>query len=395
MAHPIPRWAPAALMHGQRVACSPIYALSSDVSDVQKGWKEWQPRSWGSASPAVSVVPANLTPDYKAAEAAFRKARDPRERLACLREMLRLIPKHKGTDHLQGDIKRRIKELSEEIERPARGGARSEPALVLRPEGAAQLALLGPPNAGKSSLHARLTGSDAQAAPYPFTTQYPEPGMMTFEDVHFQLVDLPAVSREHPVPWLASALQTADAALLVVDLSDPGVVEQLDAVHAILREKLVMLSDRWPREAEPARVTDIDDAPFALRLPTLMLAGKADGVADAEAELRAFLEIAGARYPALAVSATTGQGLGEIGRFVFDHLAIVRVYTKAPGRPPDRERPFVLRRGQTVEDVARLVHKDVARGLKYARMWGRSGFDGQHVGRQHPVADGDIVELHT
>jgi hypothetical protein len=118
-------------------------------------------------------------------------------------------------------------------------------------------------------------------------------------------------------------------------------------------------------------------------------------VADAEAELQAFLEITGARYPALAVSATTGQGLGEIGRFVFDHLAVVRVYTKAPGRPPDRERPFVLRRGQTVEDVARLVHKDVARGLKYARMWGRSGFDGQHVGRQHPVADGDIVELHA
>src|SRR5215471_2572280 len=123
-------------------------------------------------------MPANLPPEYKAAEAAFRKARDPRERLEWLREMLRTIPKHKGTDHLQGDIKRRIKELSEELERPQRGGARGGPALVIRPEGAAQIALIGPPNASKSSLHARLTGSAAQAAPYPFTTQHPEPGMM-------------------------------------------------------------------------------------------------------------------------------------------------------------------------------------------------------------------------
>ena len=142
-------------------------------------------------------MPANLPPEYKAAEAAFRKARDPRERLEWLREMLRTIPKHKGTDHLQGDIKRRIKELSEELEGPQRGGARGGPALVIRPEGAAQIALIGPPNASKSSLHARLTGSAAQAAPYPFTTQHPEPGMMPHENISLQLVDLPAISPEH------------------------------------------------------------------------------------------------------------------------------------------------------------------------------------------------------
>jgi len=149
-------------------------------------------------------MPANLSPEYKAAEAAFRAARDPRERLDGLREMLRTIPKHKGTDHLQADIKHRIKALSEELEAPRKGGARSAPALVVRPEGAAQIALLGPPNSGKSALHARLTASHAHVADYPFTTQFPEPGMLPFEDIHFQLVDLPAVSPSIPYPgWLA------------------------------------------------------------------------------------------------------------------------------------------------------------------------------------------------
>ena len=341
-------------------------------------------------------MPANLTPDYKAAEAAFRKARDPRERLEHLREMLRVIPKHKGTDHLQGDIKRRIKELSEELERPKKSGARGAPPLVIQPEGAAQIAFLGPPNTGKSSLHARLTGSGAQAAPYPFTTQYPEPGMMPYEDIRFQLVDLPAISPEHPVSWLASTLQTADACLLVVDLGDPACVERVEALHTVLHEKRVTLIDRSePERQPPGGAAETDEDPFALRLPAVLLANKADLLAGVDSELRAFLELTALRYPAVAVSATTGRGLSEIGPLFFRQLGIVRAYTKVPGRPPDRSRPFTLRRGQTVEDVARLVHKDVARSLKYARVWGKSGFDGQHVGRDHVLADGDLVELHT
>lgn len=341
-------------------------------------------------------MPANLTPEYKAVEAAFRKARDPRERLEHLREMLRVIPKHKGTDHLQGDIKRRIKELSEEIERPKKSGARGGPPLVIQPEGAAQIALLGPPNTGKSSLHARLTGSGAQAAPYPFTTQYPEPGMMSYEDIHFQLVDLPAISPEHSVSWLASALQTTDACLLVVDLGDPACVEKIEAVRALLREKRVTLTDRWEPEGEPARAAaEVDEDPFTLRLPAVLIANKADLLADVETELQTFLELTGLRYPVVAVSATTGRGLGEVGPLLFRGLGIVRVYTKVPGRPPDQDRPFTLRHGQSVGDVARFVHKDLARSLKYARVWGKSGFDGQHVGRDHPLADGDVVELHA
>jgi len=337
-------------------------------------------------------MPANLSPEYKAAEASFRKARDPRERLDWLREMLRVIPKHKGTDHLQGDIKRKIKELSEELEAPRKGGARNQPAIVTRPEGAAQLALVGPPNSGKSSLHARLTGSNAHVAPYPFTTQHPEPGMMPHQDIHFQLLDLPAISPEHPVPWIADALQTADGCLLVIDLNDPACVEQVQALHDILRERHVTLTERWEPDLAPQ--TASDDDPFGLQLPTVMLANKSDQLADPEEELRVFRELTGLRYPALTVSAITGHGLGELGPFLCAALRIVRVYSKAPGHPPDRTHPFALRQGHTVEDVAALVHRDLARTLRYARVWGKSGFDGQQVGRDHRVEDGDIIELH-
>jgi ribosome-interacting GTPase 1 len=341
-------------------------------------------------------MPANLSPEYKAAEAAFRKARDPRVRLERLREMLRTIPKHKGTDHLQGDIKARIKELSEVIEGPRKGSSHGGPALVIHPEGAAQIALIGPPNSGKSSLHTRLTGSAAHVAPYPFTTQYPEPGMMPHEDIYFQLIDLPAISPEHPMPWLANTLQTADACLLVVDLGDPACVEQVQAVHTILREKRVSLTERWPgtgesSDAAPRR----DDDPFLLQLPTLILANKAERLTDIGTELEAFRDLTGLSYAAFAVSATSGRRLGEIGPWLFRHLGILRVYAKTPGHPPDRSRPFTLRHGETVENVARLVHKDLAGSLRYARVWGKTGFEGQQVGRDHPLADGDVVELHT
>ena len=344
-------------------------------------------------------MPANLSPEYKAAEAAFRKAHDPNERLAGLREMLRTIPKHKGTDHLQADIKSRIKELSEELDAPKKGPARGAPSHVVRPDGAAQLALIGPPNSGKSSLHARFTHSNTHVAAYPFTTQIPEPGMMPHEDVHFQLVDLPAVSPEHPVSWLVSALQTADACLLVVDLSEASCVEQVQSALTVLRQKHVTLTEYWEPGNGPVGPdvpdADADADPFALSFPTLILANKADLIAGIEEELEVFRELTGLRYPALAVSATTGEGLGEIGPWLFSHLGIVRVYTKTPGKPPEMERPFTLRRGQKVEDVARLVHKDLAHSLKYARLWSRTGIPGQHVGREHTVVDGDVIELHT
>jgi uncharacterized protein len=346
-------------------------------------------------------MPTNVTPEYKKAEEAYRKAREPKERLDCLKQMLSTIPKHKGTEHLQADIKSRIKDLTEELAGPKKGGKRSGPALTIRPEGAAQIALLGPPNSGKSALHLRLTGSRAQSGPGPFITQFPEPGMLGHEDIAFQLLDLPSMSSDHSPPWIASALQTSDAALLVVDLSDPGCVEQVQFILDTLAARKISLVAAWPGLGRDGAAGNLDqepaaeaDDPFRIELPTLLLANKADLAPD-PGEVAVLEELLGVDFPALRVSAETGQGLGELAPWLFKALGIVRVYTKAPGKEPERDRPFTVRRGQTVLDVARLVHKDIAESFRFGRLWGSGVFDGQQVGADHQVADGDVVELHA
>lgn len=336
-------------------------------------------------------MPANLTPAYKTAEAAYRRARDPNERLECLREMMRTIPKHKGTEHLRADIKTKMKELTDELAGPKRTGARSGPATVIHPEGAAQISLLGPPNTGKSTLHGLLTGSHTHVGPYPFTTQYPEPGMLEHNESQIQLVDLPPISPDHPVPWIANAVQPADGCLLVVDLSHPGCMAEVVDLHDILAGRRVMLTGAW----DPGTIPRDDDDPFAIWLPTLLIANKADQISDVDDELEVFRELTGYRYPALTLSATTGVGADRVGPWLFRNLGIVRVYTKVPGQQADEGRPFTVREGQTVLDVARLVHRDLAARLKYAKVWGPATFDGQQVGPDHAVADGDTLELHV
>ncbi len=359
-------------------------------------------------------MPTNVTPEYKKAKAAFQKARDPAERLSCLKEMFRTLPKHKGTEHLQAEIKTRIKELAEELAAPKKAGARTGPAITIHPEGAAQIALIGPPNAGKSSLHTRLTGSHAEVGPYPHTTHAPLPGMLPYEDIHFQLVDLPPISVSFMEPWMPNALQPAHAALLVADLSAPGVVENVAAIRERLDKKRITLVENWrgvlderildgapvpagardePHDEEEGDSEEADD-PFRIRIPTLLVASKCD-LGHNRDEIDVLGELIGVRYPAISVSVKTGEGLDYIGPLLFQGLGIVRVYTKVPGRPADTSRPYTLFLGDTVYDVARLVHRDVAESLKFARIWGSSKFDGQQVGKDHPVSDGDVLELHS
>ncbi len=345
-------------------------------------------------------MPTNVTADYIKAEQAFRAAREPRDRLGCLKEMLRTIPKHKGTEHLQADIKSRIKALTEELAGPKKGAARTGPAHTVRAEGAAQVALLGPPNSGKSSLHAALTGSHAHAAPYSFTTKELLPGMLAMEDIHFQLIDLPPITADYMENWMPNALQPADAALLVIDINDPACVEHVPMVREQLARKKIHLIADWPGFTETSATAgevEDDDAlrdPFHIELPTLVIANKVD-LSDAPEDVNVLKELLDGDYPILAMSAETLQGADELREFLFRGLDVVRVYTKSPGKAAEMDKPFTLRKGQTVADVARLVHKDVANSLRYARLWGSGRFDGQQVGPQHEVNDGDVLELHS
>jgi len=357
-------------------------------------------------------MPTNVTPEYMKAKAEYRRARDPKERLQCLKEMMRLLPKHKGTDHLQAEIKGKIKQLTAELASSRTAGGHVGPVHAIRPDGAAQVVLIGPPNAGKSSLHAKLTGSHAEVGAYPNTTHAPLPGMLPYEDVQFQLVDLPPISATHMESWMPNALQQAHAALLVVNLAAPGCVENVVSIRDRLAGKRTTLTPDWPGPLDPGLMVaterdgrptapqspagaEAEDAdPFRVVLPTLLVATRRD-IRSMTEEIDTLEELVGVRYPAIEVSNETGVGLDRIGPLLFGGLEVVRVYTKIPGHAPDTDRPYTVFRGATVHDVARLVHREIAESVKFARVWGSTKFDGQRVGKDHVVADRDVVELHA
>jgi len=326
-------------------------------------------------------MPANLTPQYLEADRRFKAAKTVEDKLAALEEMLALIPKHKGTEHLQGDLKRRLAKLKAEAEqaRRRRGGF----SLSVDREGAGQVALVGPPNAGKSALVATLTNAQTEVGDYPFTTRRPVAGMLPFINIQIQLVDLPAISDTYMEPWVPGLVRPADLVLLVADLASPSVLEELEQVLAILeRSKVALTGGAGPPP----------DVGWAHKR-TLLLANKLDapGAEEALEILRSAFE---GRFPVTAVSAQTGLGLEPLRRAIYDGLEIVRVYSKPPGKEPSMQSPVVLPRGSTVVEMAGAIHKDFARQLKYARVWGSSKFDGQRVQRDYIVQEGDVIELH-
>jgi hypothetical protein len=329
-------------------------------------------------------MPANLTPQYRAAEERYRAATEPEEKLAALREMLAIIPKHKGTEKLQADLKQRIAKLTHQ--REVHGGAKRTTFDHVPREGAGQVALIGPPNAGKSSLLAALTRAEPAIAAYPFTTQVPQPGMMPFEDVMIQLVDTPAIAAEHTPPWLPGLVRSADLALLVVDLTAPALLEQVDFALARLAQSRVHL-------VAPGATASSED--HAVTFVRAILAGNRSELPDAEVGKALLAELLAGQLPIRSISAVERSGLEDLRHEIFALLDVIRVYAKEPGKPADRERPFVLKRGATVADFAVTIHRDLASQLRFARVWGRQTFDGQTVHRDHPLADGDVLELHT
>lgn len=326
-------------------------------------------------------MPANLTPDYHKAEEEYRRATTPQERVEGLKKMLATIPKHKGTDKLQADLKRRLAQAREGLQK---AGKKKGFSIKVEREGGAQVTVVGPPNSGKSQLISALAGISLESAVYPFTTREPHPAMMPFEDIKIQLVDLPPVCSQHMEFWVPNIIRVSDFIMLVIDLGSPDVLDELEDTLNVLQDNKIKPVNYFPEEDFWASIVE---------RKTMLVGNKAD-LHDAPDNWQVLQELYGERFPMVAVSALSGTGLDTVKKELVKELDLIRVYSKRPGHEPDYEDPFVLRRGSTLLDFAQQVHKDFAENLKFARIWGHGKFQGQRVNRDYILDDRDVIELH-
>jgi len=326
-------------------------------------------------------MPTNLPPDYFEAEKRFREALTPADKVICLEEMISTVPKHKGTDKLRADLRRQLSKLKDEAQSHKKH-AGHQATFHVDKEGAGQVVLIGPTNVGKPMLVARLTHAEPEVSPAPYTTRKPLPGMMPVEDIQVQLVDTPPLDRDYIEPGLFDLIRRADLILLTLDLqADP--LLQLEETLLLLEEHRISSLDRQERYASQERMVFI---------PLLILANKCDDEKlDEIYDL--FCALLGEECPMIPISALTGRNFDLLRQRVYQALDIIRVYAKPPGKDPDMERPFVLKKGSTVAELARKIHRDFYDKLKSARVWGSSAFEGQMVQRDYELKEGDIVEF--
>lgn len=326
----------------------------------------------------------NLTPQYHEAEANYKKAQTPEQKMECLKRMWVELPKHKASEKLQAELKTKISELRDEIEEgksKKKGGTSHK----IPRQGAGQVMILGAPNSGKSKLLASLTRATPEVAPYPFTTREPYPGMMDWEDVRVQLIDTPPITPDVMEPYLSSMIRNANAAVLLLDLQDDDGVTALEAVVDRLSQVKTMLV---------AQIPDSIEDPTVDYCKTIIGASQLD-TEDAPTRLEMAMEVLGNRFPIYAYDAETGKGLDQLRQQIYQALNVIRIYSKRPGKPADMEAPFTCPLGSSVLEMAERVHGDLAEKLKSARIWGTGVFDGQTVTRDHILHDRDIVELHA
>ncbi len=326
-------------------------------------------------------MPINLPPAAVEAERRYRAARSVAQKIACLEEFISTVPKHKGTDKLRADLRRRLSKLKT-ASKARKGVSRRDSAFRIDKEGAGQVVVVGPANVGKSALVATLTNATPEVADSPFTTWKPTPGMMPMENIQIQLVDTPPLNRDFVEPELVDLIQRSDLILLVVDLqTDP--VQQLEDTIAFLQEHRIVPRHLQDRYAEQRRLTFI---------PLLVLANKNDDE-NSDEDFEIFCELLEDDWPLLPVSATSGRNLERLKQVVFERLEVIRIYSKPPGKEPNLSAPFILKKGGTVAEFAGKVHQDFFERLKTARVWGSAVYDGQMVRRDYVLRDGDVVEL--
>lgn len=325
-------------------------------------------------------MPTNLPPDYYEVEKRYKAAQTPQEKLELLEEMISTIPKHKGTDHLRADLRRRLSKMKEQAQSQKKSGGVVSPFNIDK-EGAGQVVVVGPANAGKSALVASLTNADPEVSPSPFTTWQPTPGMMLVEGVQVQLIDTPPTDREFIEPEMIQLIRRADMILLMVDLEgDP--VAQLDETVVKLVENRVI--PEHLRDQHPERGNKY--------IPLVVLCNKNDDE-ETDENYHIFCQLIEAEWPCIPISVETGRNVERMQRRVFDELGVIRIYSKAPNEEPDLSAPFVMKQGGTVDEFALKLHKDFHERLKSAKVWGSSDFDGQMVSREYVLQDGDVVEL--
>ena len=327
-------------------------------------------------------MPANLTPQYLEAELKFKQAKTTPEKIKALEVMMAVIPKHKGTERLRGQLKSRMAKLKEELQkRPTVGKA--EQAYNIKREGAAQVVLLGLPNSGKSSLLSEITNASSEVAGYPFTTQKPISGMMKFENLQIQLVDAPPIRLDHIEPGFPNLIRNADVLLLLIDLTDDPIFQ----MEILLEE----LNGMRIKVVGKGSIPSLEVGWVSLRV--LLVGNKCD-VKNAMGAYQRFESHFRDNFSILPISAKERMNFDELKKEIYQILGILRVYTKIPGREPDLTEPVILKKGSTVGDVALSIHKDFAAKLRYAKIWGSGKFDGQMVKRDFLVNEGDVIELH-
>jgi len=311
-------------------------------------------------------MPANLPPEYYEAERLYKEAQGHQAKIAALENLISTVPKHKGTDKLRADMRRRLSKLRTEGAKSKKSGKGD--LFSVQKEGAEQVVLVGHPNAGKSSLLAALTNASPMIADYPMTTVMPLPGMMPYEDILFQLVDLPPVGFEATDGWVSGIIRNAGLILLVVDLSDAP-----EAQVSLLLDQL----SEW----------NIIDRRIVI------VATKAD-TPDTKEPLSLLSGTYGEKYPVVPISIKTKEGIDDLRKTVFMASGIIRIYTKEPGKKADLNQPFTMKEGTTIQDLGERIHKDFSTNLKFACVWGSVKIQGQRVQRDYVLQDKDVVEFH-
>ena len=328
-------------------------------------------------------MPANLPPHYFEAEKRFREAKKPEGKIEALEEMLMIMPKHKGTDKLRAEVRKKISKFKSQSQQK-KSVSRRETAYSIDKEGAAQVVLVGSPNTGKSSLLSSLTKAKPEIAAFPHSTWKPTPGMVPYENIQFQLVDTPPLTIEYVDPWLADLIRRAEIVAIQVDIKgDP--IEQFHETMSLVNG-LRIFPQGYPIPK------DLKKPPFLKKM--FLLVNKVDEETDEE-DYEIFKELSETTLPCLPISTLSGRNLKKLPEMIYDIAEIIRVYTKGRGKKADLNSPFVVPRESTLEDLAGRIHKDFVRDLKYARIWGQSVYDGQMIQRDYILQEGDIVEIHT